>query len=151
MPQTVADRPWLSACPEGVPHEFEPPAEPLFAALERAAGRFPDRPAIDFPGRLHTYGELRDLVRRAAAGLQRLGVGKGSRVALFLPNTAYYVICYYAVLEAGGIVVNCSPSTARASSNGSSRTAVRASSSPRTSRCCCPRRSRSPAAAGSTG
>lgn len=109
MPPTVADRPWLAAYPEGVPHDFTPPEEPLFAALERTADRFPDRPAIDFLGSVQTYGELRERVHRAAAGLRRLGVERGMRVALHLPNTAYYVICYYAVLEAGGIVVNCSP------------------------------------------
>lgn len=109
MLSTIADRPWLSAYPKGAPADIVPPEEPLFAALERAAARFPDRPAIDFLGRIHSYGELHELVRRAAAGLRRLGVEKGTRVALFLPNTAYYVICYHALLEAGGIVVNCNP------------------------------------------
>ncbi len=77
--------------------------------LERTVRRFPNRPAIDFLGRRWTYGELGRLVDRAARGFQRLGVAKGSRVGLCLPNTPYSVICAYAVLKAGGTVVNFNP------------------------------------------
>ncbi len=84
-------------------------AGPVHELLEQAAANYPSRPAMDFLGRRTSYGELREAVTRMAAGLQRLGVTKGIRVALCLPNTPYYVICYYAVLQIGGIVVNLSP------------------------------------------
>ena len=79
------------------------------AILDKAVEAYPDRPAIDFLGRRTTYAELGRLVARAACGLQQLGVRKGTRVGLCLPNTPYYVICYYAVLRLGGIVVNFNP------------------------------------------
>jgi long-chain acyl-CoA synthetase len=77
--------------------------------LEESVRRFADRPAIDFLGKRMSYAELGREVERAAAGFARLGVAKGTRVALHLPNTPSYVICYYAILKIGGVVVNLSP------------------------------------------
>lgn len=77
--------------------------------LAHAVSRFGDVKAMDFLGKRTSYAQLGELVERAAAGFQRLGVEKGSRVALCLPNTPYYIICYYAVLRIGGVVVNLSP------------------------------------------
>ena len=77
--------------------------------LDQAVARHGDWPAIDFMGRRWTYSEVGDLSRRAARGLQDLGVVKGTRVALCLPNTPYYVICYFAILRIGAVVVNLNP------------------------------------------
>ena len=77
--------------------------------LERAAASFPGAPAIDFLGRTWTYGALAAAVDRVAAGLQAIGVAKGDRIGLCLPNTPYSVIGYYAALKAGAIVVNYNP------------------------------------------
>lgn len=77
--------------------------------LDRSVLRFPDRPAVDFMGRITTWGALGADVDRAAAALQALGVVKGTRVALCLPNTPYYPVLFYATLKAGGIVVNVNP------------------------------------------
>jgi long-chain acyl-CoA synthetase len=85
------------------------PVCPVHQLLEETAAKFPGRPAMDFLGRRTSYARLNELVERAAAGFQSLGVSKGTRVALCLPNTPYYVICYYAILKAGGVVVNLSP------------------------------------------
>jgi long-chain acyl-CoA synthetase len=84
-------------------------AKPVPALLDAAAANFPQAIAMDFLGKRTSYAELTRLADAAAAGFQRLGVKKGSRVALCLPNTPYAVICYYAILKAGGIVVNLSP------------------------------------------
>jgi long-chain acyl-CoA synthetase len=81
----------------------------LPSLLEQAVARFGARPAIDFFGRRLTYAELGRRVECVALGLQKLGVTHGTRVGLCLPNTPYYVIAYYAVLKAGGIVVNFNP------------------------------------------
>jgi long-chain acyl-CoA synthetase len=81
----------------------------LTTFLDRAASRFPGRAAMTFEGRSWTYGQLAGLVGRAAAGLQRLGVKQGDKVGLCLPNTPYSVIFYYAILRAGGVVVNYNP------------------------------------------
>lgn len=85
------------------------PAVPVSTILDQAVSRYPDQVAIDFLGKRTTYGEIGELVDRAARGFQQLGVRKGVRVGLCLPNTPYFVICYYAVLKAGGIVVNYNP------------------------------------------
>ena len=77
--------------------------------LDRSAARHGERPAIYFLGRRWTYGQLADSVEQAAAGLQGLGVAKGDRVGLCLPNSPYAVIGYYAALKIGAIVVNFNP------------------------------------------
>jgi long-chain acyl-CoA synthetase len=74
-----------------------------------ASQRFSQRPAIDFMGRRWTYGDADALIDKAAAGLQALGVTKGDRVGLCLPNTPYSVFFFFAILKIGGIVVNYNP------------------------------------------
>ena len=101
---------WEKSYPSGVHWDSPlPPAVPLESLLETAATRWPDRIAIDFYDRTFTYRELHDLAARAAKGLQTLGVGPGVHVGLHLPNTPHFVICFFAVLMAGGRVVNFSP------------------------------------------
>ncbi|EZP48984.1 long-chain-fatty-acid--CoA ligase [Sphingomonas sp. RIT328] len=77
--------------------------------LDRSVQRFHGRPAVDFMGRITSWGALGADVERAAAALQALGVVKGTRVALCLPNTPYYPVFFFATLKAGGIVVNVNP------------------------------------------
>ncbi|TDT93421.1 MULTISPECIES: long-chain-fatty-acid--CoA ligase [Azorhizobium] len=84
-------------------------ASPITELLDRSVAAYGGKTALNFLGRCWTYAQLGDLVDRAAAGLQRLGVVPGTRVGLCLPNTPYSVIFYFAVLKAGGIVVNFSP------------------------------------------
>ena len=82
---------------------------PVYACLDKAVARFGARPCIDFLGRRYSYAEIGALSDRAAAGFRQLGVGPGVRVGICLPNTPYSVICYYAILKAGGTVVNYNP------------------------------------------
>jgi long-chain acyl-CoA synthetase len=82
---------------------------PAYAMLDQAVARFGARPAIDFLGKSYTYAQIGELADRAAAGLQRLGVKKGAKIGLCLPNTPYFVVMYYAILKAGGTVVNFNP------------------------------------------
>jgi long-chain acyl-CoA synthetase len=77
--------------------------------LDRAVEQFGARPAVDFLGKVSSWAEIGALADRAAAGLQGLGVVKGARIGLCLPNTPYFIIMYYAILKAGGIVVNFNP------------------------------------------
>jgi long-chain acyl-CoA synthetase len=77
--------------------------------LEASAARAPHNPLIDFMGRRFSYGEVLDGARRVACGLQAMGVQKGDRVGLYLPNVPHYVAAYYGILMAGAIVVNFSP------------------------------------------
>jgi long-chain acyl-CoA synthetase len=82
---------------------------PIADMLADTARAMPQRPAIDFLGKVTSYGRLENLVNRAARGLQDLGVVPGTRVGLCLPNTPYSVIFYFAILRAGGVVVNYNP------------------------------------------
>jgi len=109
METIEASWPWLKAYPPGIDWRARFPEQPLYQFLEDSVARFGDRPCLDFLGRSYSYAEIGRLVRRAAKGFAALGVRRGVRVGLMLPNTPYYVIAYYAVLEAGGIVVNFNP------------------------------------------
>ncbi len=83
--------------------------KPLYYLLDEAVKQWPHNVALDFFGKTYSYAKLSDMVNRIARGLQEIGVGKGTRVGLFMPNCPQYVMCYYAVLKAGGTVVNFNP------------------------------------------
>jgi long-chain acyl-CoA synthetase len=100
---------WERSYPAGLDWSAPIPPRPLFALLEDAAKSYGDRPCIDFLGKRYTYAEIARSVKRVASGLQGIGVGPGVAVALLLPNCPQYVITFFAVLEAGGTVVNCNP------------------------------------------
>lgn len=93
----------LATNPTGV--EVGPVADLLDVSVRKHGGRT----ALNFMGRTWSYAQLGALVDATAAGLQKLGVGKGVKVGLCLPNTPYSVIFFFAVLKAGGTVVNYSP------------------------------------------
>ena len=82
---------------------------PVADILDQAVAAHPGQSAVDFLGKRYTYQDIGDLVEHAARGFQQLGVRKGVRVGLCLPNTPYYIVCYYAILKIGGIVVNFNP------------------------------------------
>lgn len=85
------------------------PIGTAWGVLDEAAARFGPRPAMDFLGNRWTYAELADQVDRAARGFQALGVKRGVTVGICLPNCPYAVVAYFAVLKAGGTVVNFNP------------------------------------------
>ncbi len=111
------DRPWLEHYESRVPRHIDHQPSTLGEVFAVTAGRHPDRPALIFPihaaSRLFsstiTYGRLRELVDRFAAGLSRVGVIRGDRVALFMPNCPQFVIAYLATVRLGGIAVPCNP------------------------------------------
>jgi long-chain acyl-CoA synthetase len=106
--------PWIKSYPAGVRWDADITPAPLQTILDNTVAKWPDRPAIDFMGRRLSYRELGDYVSRAACGLQQLGVKPGVHVGLYLPNTPHYIIAFFAVLKAGGTVVNYSPLDAAA-------------------------------------
>ena len=105
----MADHPWIKSYPDGVRWDADLPLMPVQQLLDDAVKRWPEHPAIEFMGRTLSYREFGDLVNRTAAGLQQIGVGPGVHVGLYLPNTPHYPIAFFAVLKAGGTVVNYSP------------------------------------------
>jgi len=104
-----AEMPWLSMYPKGVDWDAQITDGPLWDNLDSAIVRYPNQNLIDFLDRKYTFAQIGELVNKAAKGFQDLGVGKGIKVGLFLPNCPQFVICYYGVLKAGGTVVNYSP------------------------------------------
>ncbi len=105
----MTEQPWLSSYAPGVPATVDVPDESLFDMLERSVARFGSQVALDFYGSTTTYAALAEEVGRAAEALRRLGVEKGDRVALVLPNCPQHVVAFYAVLRLGGIVVEHNP------------------------------------------
>jgi long-chain acyl-CoA synthetase len=111
------NKPWLKHYQKGVPHKVEPPSLTLPDLLPAAAGRYPDRAAIVLAmaaaGRLFnysiSYAKLLQVVTRFAASLQGLGVQKGDRVAIFLPNCPQFVIAFLAAAQIGAIAVPFNP------------------------------------------
>ncbi|MFN8418381.1 MAG: alpha/beta fold hydrolase [Anaerolineae bacterium] len=103
------DRPWVQHYEKGVPETLGFPRRPLFRLLRSASRRHGKRPAIQFDTRRITYRELDDEVNRLSNALRSIGVQKETRVMILMPNCPQFVIAYYAVLKAGGIVVSSSP------------------------------------------
>jgi long-chain acyl-CoA synthetase len=81
----------------------------VYGFLDTAVDRYPDRPCTNFMGKVLTYAQIGRAVDSIAAGLQKQGIGKGSKVGLLLPNTPTFVIYYFAILKAGATVVNYNP------------------------------------------
>jgi long-chain acyl-CoA synthetase len=102
-------RPWTASYPSGVPADYDFPSFALTRLLDDSAGTFPDHTALAFLGAKTTYRELKDQVDRFAGALAALGVKKGDRVALILPNCPQNVIAFYAALRIGAIVVEHNP------------------------------------------
>ena len=104
-----ADKPWLksySLGPYKLDHSLAPyPPEPLFDTLDRASEKHPTQTAVLFDGRALRYHQLRRQVDSLAAALSHLGLRKGDRACLYLPNCIEFVLSYWAVLKAGGAVV----------------------------------------------
>jgi long-chain acyl-CoA synthetase len=117
------EKPWLAFYEQEVPHSIDYPSIPLHQMLEDSARTYPDHTALKFVlrylgpvtlGATLSYRQLLDQVNRFAAALYALGVRKGDRVALMLPNLPHLVIAFYGALKLGAVVVNTNPTyTAR--------------------------------------
>ena len=108
-PSPYALRPWLRHYDYWVPPHLVYPERPLHEILDTAAVDVPDRPATWFLGATLTFATLNDRARRLAAALGRLGIAKGDRVGIMLPNCPQYIIAAFAILRRGAVVVNINP------------------------------------------
>lgn len=105
----MADYPWIKKYPENVDWNTPIEVAPLYRLLDDAAEKYPENTAIDFLGKTYSYQELQNLVDRAAKGLQEMGVKKGTKVGIYLPNCPQFIISYFAILKAGGTAICYSP------------------------------------------
>ena len=108
--QAAATRhPWEAMYPPHV--SWRQPVQPgtLPDLLDRAAAQWGDKPAIEYRDRQISFRKLADLVNQLAAGFVEAGYGPGSTIALFLPNTPWHSVCFFAALKAGARLVHLSP------------------------------------------
>jgi len=103
------DQPWLSHYDPGVPHRLEYRAMPVHQFLRDSARSFPEHACTIFNGHSITYQEMDRLSNVLAAALVDMGLQKGDRVGLLIPNLPQYVLVFYAVLKAGGVVAALNP------------------------------------------
>jgi long-chain acyl-CoA synthetase len=102
-------RPWQKNYDYIVPTSIRFPEFPVQNFLHLAASQFPFKAVTDFYGSEMTFSQLRTQMLRMANALTQMGVKKGDRIGLALPNCPQYIIAYYAILSAGAIVVNMNP------------------------------------------
>ncbi|MEK4386788.1 long-chain-fatty-acid--CoA ligase [Solibacillus sp. FSL W7-1464] len=105
----MTEKVWLASYPKEVPHSIELPEIPVHHFLTQAFESMPNKVAIHFMGRELTYKELYESALKFANYLRSLGVEKGDRVAIMLPNCPQAVIAYYGTMYAGGVVVQTNP------------------------------------------
>ena len=103
------NKPWFSSWPHDVPKSIEYPQIPLHAILTNTAKKHPEKAALAFFEREISYRELDSLSNQFAAALTTLGVKKGDKVAIFLPNIPQFVIAYFGILKAGAVLTAISP------------------------------------------
>ncbi len=107
---SVNERPWLNAYTPGIPADIDPDAYPsLVALLQECFETYADRTAFTFLGRDLSYGELDRMSQVFAGYLQNLGLQRGDRVGIMLPNVMQYPVVVAAILRAGLVIVNINP------------------------------------------
>ncbi len=105
----MATRHWLEFYDHGVPDHLAYPAVSLSYFLEESARKVPEKPCTIFRDTVVTYREMNEATDHLAGALAGLGVRKGDRVGIFLPNVSQFVLTYFGILKAGGVVVATNP------------------------------------------
>ena len=95
--------------PRGVPISIKYPVMPVYEFWKNTARKFPDRDAVIYLDAKHSYADLWDQIECFASNLMGMGINKGDRVALLLPNTPHFLVAYNAVLLCGATVVAINP------------------------------------------
>jgi long-chain acyl-CoA synthetase len=104
------DKRWLAHYDPGVPSTLEPyPQKTLVDFVDEAVKEHPDYPMVLFKKRKMSYAEIQKLSNEFAAALVSLGVKKGDRVALLMPNCPQAIICRWGAWKAGAILVHMNP------------------------------------------
>jgi long-chain acyl-CoA synthetase len=103
------EKPWFKLWPKAYPRSLQYYEGSIVDFLDASANRFPERPALIFMEKAMSFKELCDQSQRLAAALADMGVKKGDRVALFMPNCPQFAAAYYGVLRLGAILTMCSP------------------------------------------
>ncbi|MGD0450910.1 MAG: long-chain fatty acid--CoA ligase [Candidatus Bathyarchaeia archaeon] len=102
-------KPWFKSWPAQVPKRIEYPQVPLQGILQKSAKDFPQKTAIVFGEREISFAQLDLLSNKFANSLVKLGTKKGDRIAVFLPNIPQFIVAYFGILKAGGVVTAINP------------------------------------------
>ncbi|MEK3890457.1 AMP-binding protein [Bacillus sp. FSL K6-3431] len=102
-------KPWLNLYPDAISPTLNYEHKPVHSYLTEAAEKYPDKVAVHFMGKELTFKEVYECALKMANYLQDIGIKKGDRVAIMLPNCPQAVISYYGILYVGGIVVQTNP------------------------------------------
>ena len=105
MGEAAAERPWFKFYEPGVRRNLEIPEITLVEMFKRTEQKFPDNPALIFAGKTTTYREMNVLIERLAKVFIQRGVQKGDRISIFMPNSANWVITFFAILRVGAVAV----------------------------------------------
>ena len=108
-PSPYTQKPWLKHYDFWVPEQVNYPRQSVYQVLTLAVSHYPERPATAFMGAQLTFGEVKTQVDRLATALAGLGVVKGDRVGIMLPNCPQYLISFFAIIRLGAIVTNVNP------------------------------------------
>ncbi len=106
---SYAEKPWLQQYDDYVPHTIDIPQHTLQHFLEESAQKYTDNIAMVFQGKKFTYRQLNELADNLAAALIADGFKKGDRAVIYMPNSPQFVISYFGILKAGGIVIATNP------------------------------------------
>ncbi|MEB2493490.1 long-chain-fatty-acid--CoA ligase [Peribacillus frigoritolerans] len=105
----MSNKPWQAIYPEQIPAVLSYEDKPLYSFLKESAEEFPDKVSIHFQGKELTFREVHESALKFAAYLKSIGLQKGERVAVMLPNCPQGVISFFGILMAGGVVVQTNP------------------------------------------
>ncbi len=111
-PAAPESRPWLKYYDPQVPPHLTYPRIPLYRILDETAAKHPNDPCTNFLGKQLTYQQIKQLSDRFATSIRRMGIQKGDRVVLLLPNSPQFILAYYGLLKAGVVVVPLNPLSA---------------------------------------
>lgn len=105
----MSNKPWQAVYPEQIPTSLSYDDKPLYSLLKEAADEFPDNVSVYFQGKELTFKEVYESATKFASYLKSIGLNKGERVAVMLPNCPQGVISFFGILMAGGVVVQTNP------------------------------------------
>jgi long-chain acyl-CoA synthetase len=109
MEITYTDKPWQKSYDPGVPNDIPPLKATILDMLEESARKYPKHVAINFKGHPFTYQQFKEETDAIAAALAANGFKKGDRAVIYMANTPQFVISYFGVMKAGGIVIATNP------------------------------------------
>src|SRR5258707_1039201 len=104
-----AGKPWLAHYDYWVPDQTNFPRQTIYQMLNLAVAHFGERPATVFLGSEVSFAELKEQAEKLATALSRMGIAKGDRVGVMLPNCPQYLISFFAIVRLGAIVTNVNP------------------------------------------